>query len=189
MGWTPGVGAVCSPGLGLDPRLPVWSTGTQGNLQTAACGSHWPGLQRPAGLKVRAPVDIPGQTGWPDTCAVALSLLFAGRGWSLESDAPAGLPFQLQHQEAAPELGDSQHVNRQVLNHTEVTAGAEGNRAELGLGGRAGAGMQCGWAEADELPFYPWCLRWGLSQALRKGVAGVWEEQTGLGGRNAGRGQ
>lgn len=23
--------------------------------------------------------------------------------------------------------------------------------------------------QADELPFYPWCLRWGLSQALRKG--------------------
>lgn len=96
---------MCSPGLGLDPHLPMWSTGTQGNLQTAACGSPCPGLQRPAGPQMRAPVDIPGQTGWPDTCAVTVSLLFAGQQRSLESDTPAGLPFQLWQQEAAPELG------------------------------------------------------------------------------------
>ena len=52
--------------------------------------------------------------------------------------------------------------------------------------GRAGSGMQCGWAGAAELPFYPWCLRWGLSQALRKVGAGMWKEQTDLGGRDGG---
>lgn len=86
-----------------------------------ACVVHWDretsrllhvgvtGLaSKPAGLQVRAPVDIPGQTGWPDTCAVALSLLFAGRGWSLESALLWG--FHSSSTRSCPELGDSQHV-------------------------------------------------------------------------------
>ena len=75
-------------------------------------------------------MDIPGQTGWPNTCAVAVSLLFTGQQRSLESDTPAGLPFQLWHQEAAPELGDCQYINPQMLSHTEVTAGAEGKEGQ-----------------------------------------------------------